>query len=199
LAPRVTEEYKQVIHEKILDAAQTLFSNKGYHSTSMDDIVKESGLSKGAIYGHFSSKENLFLAVQKRKLASAFNKVEFSPDDTAIEKLKKTLDLFFEDDCQCPRESSVMNLEIFLAAARIESSKADLERHFAEGHRFIQSIIDEGIEKGEFKKGIDSSAITAVLDATIDGLQLRWALGGEYDWSKIKATLIELATQGVLA
>ena len=46
---------------KILDAALQIFVRKGYSETRMDDIVHASGMSKGAIYHHYSSKRDLFL------------------------------------------------------------------------------------------------------------------------------------------
>ena len=49
--------------DKILDAALGIFSAKGYHDTRMDEIVDESGTSKGSIYFHFPNKERLFLAL----------------------------------------------------------------------------------------------------------------------------------------
>lgn len=48
---------------RILDAALSTFSRKGYHDTRLDDIVDESDTSKGAIYFHFANKERLFLAL----------------------------------------------------------------------------------------------------------------------------------------
>ena len=68
MSPKVTQEYRQAVRDKIIDAAETLFSRNGYYDTSMDEIVRESGLSKGAIYGHFKSKEELFVALQDRQL-----------------------------------------------------------------------------------------------------------------------------------
>ncbi|ADC88740.1 transcriptional regulator, TetR family [Thermocrinis albus DSM 14484] len=45
---------------RILEVAEELFSKRGYHTTSVEDIVKQAGLSKGAFYFHFRSKEDLF-------------------------------------------------------------------------------------------------------------------------------------------
>jgi TetR/AcrR family fatty acid metabolism transcriptional regulator len=49
--------------ERILDAAIRVFSRKGYHDTRVDEIVDESQTSKGAVYFHFPSKEQIFLAL----------------------------------------------------------------------------------------------------------------------------------------
>jgi AcrR family transcriptional regulator len=49
--------------EKILQAALKVFAEKGYHKALVDDIVRASGTSKGAVYHHFTNKEALFLAL----------------------------------------------------------------------------------------------------------------------------------------
>ena len=48
--------------EQILQAALTRFASQGYHHTTVDDIAREAGLSKGSIYVHFDSKKELFLS-----------------------------------------------------------------------------------------------------------------------------------------
>lgn len=49
--------------DKIMEAAETVFSQKGYYETAVDEIVKQSSTSKGSVYFHFPSKESLFIAV----------------------------------------------------------------------------------------------------------------------------------------
>ena len=62
MAPKLKPETLEERRAQILQAASTCFSRKGYHQTTMDDIVEEAGLSKGGVYWHFSSKKELFLA-----------------------------------------------------------------------------------------------------------------------------------------
>lgn len=84
-------KYPEVTVEKILDAAQRLFLEKGYDNTTIQDIVDElGGLTKGAIYHHFKSKEDIinalgdklyfennpFLIVGKRKELNALQKLQ---------------------------------------------------------------------------------------------------------------------------
>src|ERR1051326_9396768 len=61
--PKISPAHEQQRRAQILNAAMTCFSRQGYHATSMDDVVRESGLSVGAIYSYFASKEDLFLAL----------------------------------------------------------------------------------------------------------------------------------------
>ena len=74
--PRVTEAYRTARRDEILQAALRCFAEKGYQRTSMADIIEESGLSAGAIYGHFAGKKELFAAVAARVLEARTGDLE---------------------------------------------------------------------------------------------------------------------------
>ncbi|MCL6643180.1 MAG: TetR/AcrR family transcriptional regulator, partial [Candidatus Bipolaricaulota bacterium] len=61
---------KELTRERILEAAEKLFAEKGFHETAMDEIVRTAKVSKGGVYFHFPSKEELFFALLD-KLADA--------------------------------------------------------------------------------------------------------------------------------
>jgi AcrR family transcriptional regulator len=61
--PKVTEEHRLAKHDEILDAALRAFHRKGFQSTSMAEIIAESGMSAGAIYGYFGSKTDIVRSV----------------------------------------------------------------------------------------------------------------------------------------
>ncbi|RAY12032.1 TetR/AcrR family transcriptional regulator [Actinomadura craniellae] len=61
--PRVSEEHLERRRQQILDAARACFTRKGFYETSMQDIFQESGLSAGAVYRYFKSKNDLILAI----------------------------------------------------------------------------------------------------------------------------------------
>ena len=77
--PRLTEATKQARRRQIIDAAFTCFTAKGYSNTSMSDIIKESGLSSGSTYSHFSGKSDILRAtVQQRidMIAAAYQELD---------------------------------------------------------------------------------------------------------------------------
>lgn len=74
--PKVTEAHRDARRAQITDAALRCFAAKGFHRTSMADVIAESGLSAGAIYGHFDSKEELFAAAAGRVLSSRGSELE---------------------------------------------------------------------------------------------------------------------------
>ena len=85
-------KYPEVTVEKILDAAQRLFLEKGYENTTIQDIVNElGGLTKGAVYHHFKSKEEIMDAVNDRMFFSnnPFEAVQGRGDLSGLEKRRR--------------------------------------------------------------------------------------------------------------
>lgn len=94
-------KYPEITVEKILDAAQRLFLEKGYDHTTIQDIVNElDGLSKGAVYHHFKSKEEIMDAVSDRMFFSnnPFEAVRQRPDLNGLQKLQEAIRLNQSDE-----------------------------------------------------------------------------------------------------
>ncbi|MEZ0112017.1 AcrR family transcriptional regulator [Catenulispora sp. EB89] len=64
--PKVSEEHAAARREQILSAAQRCFARKGFHATSMNDVFAEAGLSAGAVYSYFRSKDEIIVAMSER-------------------------------------------------------------------------------------------------------------------------------------
>lgn len=89
-------KYPEVTVERILDAAQRLFLEKGYDHTTIQDIVDElGGLTKGAVYHHFKSKEEILDAVSDRMFFAdnPFEAVKRRTDLNGLEKLREAIRL----------------------------------------------------------------------------------------------------------
>lgn len=88
--------------EKILEVATNLFLEKGYKQTRISDIINGlDGLTKGAIYHHFESKEDIFEAVVKNiglKNTLIFDKIKFADNMTGSEKITKLISLGLDND-----------------------------------------------------------------------------------------------------
>ncbi len=201
MSPKVTEEYKQTVREVILQAAEDLFACKGYHETSMDDIVKESGLSKGAIYGYFDSKQEIFLALSDKCIESELVAMRsaFSPNDSASKKLEKSAEIHL-DGIGRSVEFCRMSVECRIEAPRIESLQQRMENRYEMVHNFIAEMVREGIRKGEFRHDIDPDAVSSIIHATLDGLNLhRATTGKDFDLKKFKTTFLTVLLEGINA
>ena len=74
--PRVTDEHRLARREQILDAATETFAAQGFQATGMAEVIAASGLSAGAVYRYFSSKDELIEAIVDRVLDEAAGRVE---------------------------------------------------------------------------------------------------------------------------
>ena len=84
-------KYPEETVQKILDTAERLFVEKGYDRTSLQNIIEATGLSKGAIYHHFTSKEDIFYYVCDRigqRNGEVLAKVRDDPSKNGLEKLR---------------------------------------------------------------------------------------------------------------
>lgn len=89
-------KYPEETVQKIIEAAVQLFSQKGYENTSIQDIIDQlGGLSKGAIYHHFRSKEELLHGVMEQLYGgqeTSMQKIISDPTLTGLEKLRRTME-----------------------------------------------------------------------------------------------------------
>lgn len=82
--PKVSDEHRERVRDQILDAAIECFVERGVRLTTMADIIAESGLSAGAIYGYFSSKQELAVAAARRVLEGRIGEVAAAADSGPI-------------------------------------------------------------------------------------------------------------------
>lgn len=142
-------KYPEETVQIILDAALKLFLEKGYEQTTILDIVNEmGGLTRGAFYHHFKSKEEVLdaLSNQLYNNDSPFEKVEKRKDLNGLEKLKALLkDSLILTDRQ---KISMQSLELLRSPTFLKNLVDDNRDIVAPKY---QAIIEEGIEDGSIK------------------------------------------------
>ncbi len=111
---------------KILDAAQSLFAESGFENTQLDEVAARAGCSRGGIYAHYTSKEDLFLALMEHRVSATFRatckKIAAEPD------LKERRNIFKQWLVQqvCGPESGTLTLEFKLYAVRRPEKRDEL-------------------------------------------------------------------------
>ena len=201
MSPKVSDEHKMMMQNKILSASMSLFSRKGFHETSMDDIVRESGFSKGAIYGYFKSKEDLFFELQKKNATLSLNELKsmITQEKTAIAKLERAADLVFASICEVSEEVCRMDLEFQLASSRMPNMRKEFKKQQMIIIKLLSDIITEGIEAGEFRKDLDANNIATILVGTIGGLSnLLVTTDMKLEWDRIKNALVSTIRDGIM-
>ena len=139
-------KYPEVTVERILDAAQRLFLEKGYANTTLQDIVDElGGLTKGAVYHHFKSKEEIMDAVGDRMFFAnnPFEAVKKRSDLSGLEKLREVIRLNNADEqrTELTLQSVPVAKNPRLLAEMLISNRKVLTPCFRE-------LIDEGLADG---------------------------------------------------
>ena len=135
--------------KRILDVAEELFMTRGYERTTMADIVDGlGGLTKGAVYHHFKSKEDIFEAVFERANRPVIERIERIMDDRTLTGHQKLLAL---DAASSDGPSAEMWRAMRLSADPVRHARI-LAREYADvietAHRYIEPVIREGIADG---------------------------------------------------
>ena len=200
LMPRITQERKNEIRNQFLDSAQKIFQEKGYAQTTMDDIVKASGTSKGAIYWYFKSKEELFQELHKRQLQQSILllKDTVAGEDPASVKLRRIAQFYFASQDEKTRQQIRLNVEFDAASLNIKAIQNRFRSHYVIFQDFLIGLLNEGIETKEFSSKLDTDSIATLIVAVLDGLALRWAITDTpLDWNRVQQALTNLVLTGI--
>lgn len=175
----------------IIEQVRSLFAEKGYTATSMNDICKATGCSKGNIYYHFKSKEDLFFHLAVQEMTEFRNDIEriTSQNQSSIDRLYAYID-YFADTLQRPLTRAV---EEFTRIEGLESEMVQKIRGgFFNGITAFEKFVAEGIARGEFKNG-DSGILTVLIFCVITGLR-NYALLGDVEKNERKETFRKATT-----
>jgi AcrR family transcriptional regulator len=140
--PKVVPEYKEEAKSRILEAANKVFAERGYHEATMDDIAKRLGVSKGAIYLYFSSKEDLFEAMCKTA-PQAFKEILHSSFGDEANPIQSATQ-FFDKMLKLSASNPGLSFEILSEASRSPSLKRILKQNHEEYEKVLTSFLAEG-------------------------------------------------------
>jgi AcrR family transcriptional regulator len=164
--------------QQIYQAALTCFNLKGYYQTTMDDIVTESGLSKGALYWYFSSKKELFIALFKdfmEPMGREWEAIASDKTTNAVQKLVKSLAMF-RAQYQEMVDFFGLVIEAWAQTHFDEDVQALTGELYKPYQAVMEQILEEGIAQGEFEiENVQSTS--AIILTMYDGLTLAVGAG----------------------
>ena len=183
--PKVTEAHIEARRQQILEAARACFARQGFHQTSVQDICKEAGLSPGAVYGYFPSKDHIIAAtcLECQQGILALIDAAKSQGGSPLQ----TLDFIMDHGLQMLSgesflEVSMMNVQVWSEAMRSEEIReALLEASIGTlGHAFSEIFL-EAQKQGLVEPQLDSEALAITLMGTFHGLVLHKSLDSTID------------------
>lgn len=198
MSPR--PDVSEVRKNQIIEAATTVFTRHGFDKARMDDIVEESGLSKGTLYWYFKSKDEIIIAILDRifgwEFAHAREMLEH--EDSAIKKLELFTQTIIEDFIKMKPIVPIF-FDFWALSVRRKSVNRAMNQYYQSYLEIIKPIIQLGIEQGEFRPvNVEEAAIT--ISAAFEGIFLYWAYFPEMiDFEKQLTSSLNLLVEGLQA
>jgi AcrR family transcriptional regulator len=185
--------------QEIYQAALTCFLRKGYHRATMDDIVTESGLSKGTLYWYFKSKKDLFLSLFQMfmgEIGENWTAIADDPEMRATEKVKATIDLFRLELEQIGPYFGIM-MEAWALTRQDEDVESLMQGMYEPYMNIMTRILDEGVSNGEFQVA-DAEATALVIITLYDGMTLAAGLNmTDFDYNRMMDAAEVLVKRGL--
>lgn len=169
------------LKEKIIHETLKLFSSKGFLGTSTHDILEAAHTSKGGLYNHFKSKEDLFFIVlsEARKIWRERNLAGLDQIEKPIEKVKKLLenykDRYLKDTKTFPGGCIFVTLSVELDDQRPHLSR-EINEGFVRLKAMIKELFDQGKRSGELRGDVDTAAVTEMVFAGMLGASVNYGM-----------------------
>jgi AcrR family transcriptional regulator len=175
--PRVSVAHEQEIRTRISVAALKVFTELGFHRATVQDIVRESGLSVGAIYTYFSGKDELFLATCDLSTGQGIGELadRLARASGLPERLAIGLGFFF-DSVEAADGQSGMSTFLVQAWAVADQEPAVREMLVRRREQLMTvsgMLIREGMARGDLPAWLDVEAVSGGISALLDGLLLQ--------------------------
>lgn len=193
--PRVTDQHREDRRRQILDAAWTCFARNGFHKTSMPDVFAESGLSSGAVYSYFPSKEALITAIAEvstEQLVLALGRwiedEDLPPFAEFLPRLLEDLTALGSGTTPAPMALQVWSemMRDPQLAVSVGSMLGEVHERFTRACRLYQA-------RGELHPDMDPGDMGRVLITLLQGGIVQWNLLGMAAFLQLQAGLQQLS------
>src|SRR6202044_2778353 len=168
--------------KKIVQAAAPIFNQHGYEGSSLSDLMEATGLKKGGIYRHFSSKEELAAEAFDYTWETAWNSRLLHVDEKAngVEKLKQLIANFIEHKSPVAGGCPILN-----TAVDADDGNSVLRTRVRKALRswlgLLRVIVRQAAKRGELQPEVDAKAVATLIVATLEGGLMMSRLEGNDD------------------
>jgi len=181
--PRVTAAHEQEVRERIVAAALHVFGERGFHGATIADVVRESGLSVGAIYTYFKGKDDLFLATCDLASGQGLGELaaRLAGGTSTAEKLSIAVGFYFdsaEGELEIPGNADFL-VQAWAQADAEPAAREMLRRRREQLVMAGTFLIEEGMARGDLPRWVDAGALARGYIALLDGMLLVRAEQGD--------------------
>ena len=178
--PKMILEYKKAVIKKIVDTALEIFSTKGYQELTMDEIAKKLGVSKGALYSYFTSKDDILKEIYKNGRGIIQKTLTEASD---CRDFKGAMETIFQAVTGKYEKDIVIYFEILALAAHNENFRQTLKTDYQEDLKVTEEFIQKLTAKGQISPKADPKTSAQVFRSIWMGISEKLVLG--YDAAEL--------------
>ena len=201
--PKVTDAHLAARREQIIEAAMTRFAEGGFHSTGMAEVIAATGLSAGAVYRYFSSKEALIRAiVEERVLATAAAAFEHILDegvDDPIEAISAALGIVDAVSARQGVDLTRVAVQAWGEALRNPVILDVAQGAYAKMRGYLAAVARRAQEHGRMPADADPDEVAKTLLSLVMGYLIQRLIMGDVDRESYTTALRALTALGMPA
>lgn len=168
---------KQEKFEMILDAAEKVIAENGFHGSQVSKIAKEAGVADGTIYLYFKKKEDILISLfedRLGKLVALFN-ASIEESSTAAEALRKVCEIHFTQLEQNVNLAYVTQIELRQSSLELRKAIGLSVKPYIQ---LIENILIRGIAEKSFRADLDTKLTRHLLFGAMDEVVTSWLISG---------------------
>lgn len=180
--PRVSEAHLAARRQQILDAARTCFLRNGFHMTSMQDVIAEAGLSVGAVYRYFKSKNDIVEAIAEQYatlVSDMLAALIVDPERSLVDVMQGAIGVIEANIG--PDGPMRLAVQVWAEALRDDRVGAIAEHVYSRLRGNFVTVARRAVETGELPADTDPEATGAALFSLVIGYGLQKMLTGRPD------------------
>ncbi|HEY3008907.1 MAG TPA: TetR/AcrR family transcriptional regulator [Micromonosporaceae bacterium] len=181
--PRVSAEHLSARRQQILDAAAVCFARNGFHATSMQDVISQAGLSVGAVYRYFKSKDELRTAVGERYVGAVTDELTavayHEPALAPAEAMARALDVI--EPRLAPDGAGQLALQMWAEAIRNPEVREFVAGTYAQLRDSFIMIARRAKAAGHVAERVDADALGLALFTLLPGYMIQRLMTGRPD------------------
>jgi len=185
----------------ILSAAISTFSEFGYYGATMDEIANRAGVTKGALYWHYSNKRDLFIAV----FEYAFAEIDIVTEEiirgegTVWSRLEVGVAAYLEYYQNNPDLISLLRTMIFEGKDVADTDLIDLiKESYSRNLVVLEEVLREGVARGEFRDNLDINGLAKIISGMFDGVMFQSLLFEGYDLTVMKGPVLNMIRAAIM-